>query len=236
MNYKNSMQSIAFIILLSVSFLSCNKGDVTPDNETGTLIDIDGNKYNTVKIGKQVWMAENLKTTKYNNGDIIPIVESGNDWSLLSDAGMCQYANSESMFDIFGGLYNGYVIIDERNVCPNGWHVPTNEEWLEMEEFLGGSDIAGGKLKQAGTEHWQSPNTGADNSSGFTALPGTSREAGGSWDESGTGYTALFWTSTKFENAYESGLLSKDIYYEEIDVLTGGDEINRGCSVRCIKD
>jgi uncharacterized protein (TIGR02145 family) len=155
--------------------------EISPSGNTVT--DIDGNVYKTVKIGSQVWMAENLKVTRYRNGDPIPNVTGASEWKRLSTGAYCNYDNNSSNASTYGRLYNWYAVNDRRNIAPAGWHVPTDEEWRQLEEYLGmsqskenetgwrGSD-EGGKLKERGTAHWKSPNNGATNSSGFSVLPG----------------------------------------------------------------
>jgi uncharacterized protein (TIGR02145 family) len=208
-----------------------------------TVADIDGNVYRTVKIGNQWWMAENLKVTRYRNGDAIPNVEDAGEWASLISGAYCYYDNDPSNADIYGRLYNWYAINDSRNIAPVGWHVPTDDEWKELEIFLGispadvdGIDYRGteegGKLKEAGTSHWKSPNTGANNSSGFTALPGGSRKYDGEFPGV-IGENALFWSSTIWDN-------NEPLYR----YLSGGRaDIYRqwwyrqcGFSIRCVKD
>jgi uncharacterized protein (TIGR02145 family) len=137
-----------------------------------TVIDIDGNAYHTVTIGTQVWMVENLKVTHYQNGDPIPYSTSGSPGVDLDIEAYSSYDNKRENADIYGYLYNGYAVIDSRNICPVGWHIPDVDEWKTLINYLGGEKIAGRKMKEAGTIHWDAPNIEADNSSGFTALPG----------------------------------------------------------------
>jgi uncharacterized protein (TIGR02145 family) len=134
--------------------------------------DMDGNMYNTVTIGDQVWMKENLKTTRYNDGTAIPLVTDGTTFIHLGSAAYCWYNNDEATYkNDYGALYNQYAV-NTGKLCPAGWHVPSWEEFEKLRDYLGGTSVAGGKLKESGTAHWASPNTGATNESGFTALPG----------------------------------------------------------------
>jgi len=133
--------------------------------------DGDNNDYTVVTIGTQTWMAENLKTTKYNDGNLIPLVTNSTSWSNLTTPGYCWYSNDVSNMNIYGALYNWYTV-NTGNLCPIGWHVPSYTEWNTLINYLGGQLIAGGKLKEIGTLHWTSPNTGAINSTGFSALAG----------------------------------------------------------------
>jgi len=152
----------------------------------GTVTDYDGNVYNTVVIGNQTWIKENLKSLHYSDGTSIPDVVA--------------YNNNDSLANIYGLLYSWYVAMHDsteegvQGVCPCGWHIPSNAEWTRLENYLGGSSIAGGKMKETGTEHWNSPNTGATNSSGFTALP-----AGEFYDQvfQFMNDYALIWSSTE---------------------------------------
>ena len=137
-----------------------------------TVTDIDGNVYNTVTIGKQVWMVENLKVTHYRNGEAIPIVADHMEWSFLETAACCDYDNSPFNNEVYGKLYNFFAVNNIHNLCPTGWHVPTDKEWSELISSLGEKNKAGGKLKEETTDYWQSPNIEATNESCFTALPG----------------------------------------------------------------
>ncbi|MBL0127655.1 MAG: T9SS type A sorting domain-containing protein [Flavobacteriales bacterium] len=170
-----------------------------------TVTDIDGNVYPTVTIGAQVWMAANLKTTHYQNGDLIPNVTSSLIWQNLTTGARCYYADdSLTNAPVHGALYNWYAASDARNICPDGWRVPTDSDWNIMAVTLDatvdtldngsytGTDI-GGQLKEVGSVHWNAPNAGATNSSGFTALPGGQR-FGTTFDYMGT--DGFWWTSS----------------------------------------
>jgi uncharacterized protein (TIGR02145 family) len=135
------------------------------------VTDIDGNTYETVTIGNQEWFTQNLKTSHLNDGTPIELISDNNQWTSSMIPAMCWYNNdSQQYHPLYGRMYNGYAALQE-NICPNGWNVPSTEEWDQMINFLGGSSVAGGKLKQTGLEHWDSPNEGATNESKFTALP-----------------------------------------------------------------
>jgi len=179
--------------------------------ETGTLTDIDGNVYKTVKIGNQWWMAENLKVTHYRNGDAIPNVTSNLVWERLTTGAYCYYNNYSNFAADYGALYNWYAVTDSRSIAPEGWHVPTDEEWKQLEMFLGMSQNEadatgsrgtneGGKLKESWYDHWDGPNTGATNESGFTARPGGFRDYDGRFYDMGDGWGAYFWSSTENSN------------------------------------
>jgi len=181
-------------------------------HETGTMTDIDGNVYMTVKIGDQWWMAENLKVTHYRNGDAIPLVTDNTEWCNLDHTetgARCANENYYENVSVYGYLFNWYAVSDNRKIAPAGWHVPTDEDWKKLEMYLGmsrseadnwssdrGTD-EGDKLKEAGKVHWNSYNTGATNESGFTALPGGARiYASGSFMVC-QGCIAYFWSSSE---------------------------------------
>ena len=161
---------------------------------TSTISDIDGNVYETVSIGTQCWTKTNLKVTKYNNGDEIPD-STNSTWGTATIGARTEYVASgvTGYVDTFGYLYNGYAVIDTRKLCPDGWHVPTAAEWTTLTTELGGQSVAGGKMKSVGTAYWNSPNTGATNESGFSALPGGIRNTDGSFNYISD--FAFFWTA-----------------------------------------
>ncbi|MFA6925323.1 MAG: fibrobacter succinogenes major paralogous domain-containing protein [Bacteroidales bacterium] len=158
-----------------------------------TETDIDGNIYHIVTIGTQVWLLENLNTTKYNDGTLIPLVTDNSGWNNLTTGAYSDYNNTPSNSSTYGRLYNWYAVNNAHKICPLGWHVPSDAEWTTLETYLGISS-AGGKLKEAGTIHWTSPNVGATNETGFTALPGGSRYPNGSFNNIGN--YANWWTAT----------------------------------------
>ena len=177
----------------------------------GSVTDIDGNPYNTIVIGDQNWMAENLKVTHYRNGDQIPHVTDNNQWAGLSSGAYCYQENDPLNIEIYGNLYNWFTVVDPREICPDGWHIPSDEEFIELEMHLGMSwedanemDYRGvnegGKLKEAGTMHWNPPNEGATNESGFKALPGGFRYSqSGYYDE--LGESDGFWSTTEYNGS-----------------------------------
>jgi uncharacterized protein (TIGR02145 family) len=208
------------------------RGGPEPDCGTiGTVTDIDGNDYLTIKIGDQWWMMENLKVTHYRNGDPIPNVTDPGEWAGLITGAYCEYNNDIANVDTYGRLYNWYAIDDVRDITPTGWHVPTDAEWQTLVDHLGGDAVAGGKMKETGTTHWASPNTGATNESGFHALPGGYRFDFGNF--LGMGYNAFLWSSAE----YRSDLAwSRSLYYYGSDVGRSYYYKHYGFSVRCVKD
>jgi uncharacterized protein (TIGR02145 family) len=197
-----------------------------PNLTYGTVTDIDGNVYRTIQIGTQIWMAENLKTTRYNDGTTIPLITNDADWACepleeTCTAGFCWFQKNESAFkEIYGAYYN-WTAVRTGKLCPADWHVPSTAEYLVLDQYLGAAEVAGGKLKEAGTTHWISPNTSADNSSGFTALP------------NGVGEYGTWWNGTRNDGITAQGLqlsyLSGYFHWTDFGVQST-------ISVRCVKD
>ncbi len=196
-----------------------------------TVADIDGNTYNTVAIGNQCWLKQNLKTSKYRDGSSIPNVTSSSVWSSLTTGAFCYYNNSSSNNATYGKLYNWYAATDSRNIAPTGWHLPTDAEWTQLTDYLGGLSIAGGKLKEAGTTHWQSPNTGATNESDFTSLPGGLCDGSGLY--SGIGYYGDYWSSSSYSSTFAWGCGTG---WDSSNFTIGVSGKVNGRSIRCIKD
>lgn len=197
-----------------------------------TVTDNDGNIYHTVYIGTQVWMSENLKSLHYSDGTVIPKV-----WS---------YDNSDSLAGIFGLLYSwpsamkgaassNSIPGGVQGACPDGWHLPGSAEWSVLTGYLGGESTAGGKLKEKGTTHWNVPNKGATNESGFTALPG------GSCTESvgvNIGIGGFWWSSTN-ESDYITffSLINEEIGASQSSQWVASEDIDKiGASIRCLKN
>jgi uncharacterized protein (TIGR02145 family) len=199
------------------------------------VTDIDGNVYQTVTIGTQVWMKENLKVTKYRNGDSIGTTypDTLDYFSESAPKYQWAYDGNDSIATIYGRLYTWYAITDSRNVCPNGWHVPTVAEWTTLINFLGGASIAHGKLKETGTTHWQSPNSDATNESGFTGLPG-----GSHWPEINFDYIRIggHWWSATSANSYEAWRLMLNYQYMGANTVLSSADKKIGWSVRCLRD
>jgi uncharacterized protein (TIGR02145 family) len=222
--FRSTMVFLALTIVLTSS---CKKksDDDSGATQAVTVTDIDGNVYKTVKIGSQVWMAENLKTTRYRNGDPIPNVADNTEWQNLTTGAYSTYNLN------YGRLFNWYAVSDGRHISPAGWHIPTDEEWEQLRVFLGDFEVAGGKMKEPGTSHWNSPNTGATNESGFTALAGGERDDHGFFN--GFGIYGNWWSST--------GILPNSSWVwflrNNHTSLSRGELYNTfGFSVRCLKD
>ena len=195
---------------------------------TGRVTDTDGNKYRTVKIGDQWWMAENLKVSRYRDGSAIPDVTQNSQWTNISTGAWSFYDNSASLGKTYGKLYNGYAVTNPRGLCPEGWQVPTENEWSILLTYFGGSSEAGGKLKA--TRRWRQPNTGATNESGFTALPGGYRGSDGSFRLIGS--TGTWWSTTGGSAAM---VASRGLTYHTTEVYSGRGTNRSGFSVRCIR-
>lgn len=159
--------AIVFLILIQ----SCKK-DKNTLPIVGTATDIDGNVYNTINIGTQIWMEENLRVLHYTNGDPVQNVTNDNLWSNLTTGAYCWYKNDETQYEnVYEALYNYYAVTDDRNICPTNWRIPTQSEWNILQSFLGGNTVAGGKLKESGTSHWYAQNDAATDESKFSSLP-----------------------------------------------------------------
>ncbi|MFZ5431185.1 MAG: fibrobacter succinogenes major paralogous domain-containing protein [Bacteroidota bacterium] len=267
------MKSNCFIrccLIISLGLIlgfSCSKEDAENQNDItyGTVKDIDGNVYKTITIDfssggsaglkstsatTQTWMVENLKTKRYSNGDLI---ETTTSTTLYTDNAsdpeifyqyQWAYAGNESIADTYGRLYTWMTVMDSRNVCPEGWHVPTKAEWSQLAEYLGGKFVddheghgywsaVGGKLKEAGTTHWESPNTGAKNTIGFTALPG-------GYSFSGSNFSHIskhgeWWSSTEDLNRWYRWAWTYTLGSQTAQLWVNTRRLNSGLSVRCIK-
>lgn len=209
---------------------------------TSKVIDIDGNQYNTVLIGStQCWLKENLRVTKYNDGSPITLDASGTStgngvgetWGNRTTEAYTIYEHNNSNVATYGLLYNWFAAVDARKLCPDGWHVPSDGEWSTLISLVDISGlVAGGKLKQSGLTLWGSPNIGADNSSGFTGLPGGYRASLGTFVTKGS--LAYFWSTTKYNNNIHAYyyFLDKDDSDFERDWL----DYEVGMSIRCLKN
>lgn len=244
---KYSIYLAMFICLFLLLESSCEKDDnIDPSSDKtngrttsifnpaiayDTMTDQSGNVYKTVTIGTQTWMAENLRTTKYNDGGIISKVTDNNEWEALSTGAYCNYKNTNSTEAIatYGRLYNWHAV-NTGKLAPKGWHVPTDAEWTELTDYLGGE--IGGKLKEIGTRHWESPNVGATNETGFTALPGGGRAYDGSfW---GFGFGGFWWSATEGNANFSAR--QRNMVYDGSGVGRLEGRKLEGLSVRCVRD
>ena len=201
-----------------------------------TMTDQDGNIYKTVTIGTQTWIAENLRTTKYNDGTAISNVIGATEWANLKTGAYCNYNNTTNTDNIatYGRLYNWYAV-NTGKLAPKGWHVPTDAEWTQLTDYLGETGVVGGKLKETGTSLWSSPNTKATNESGFTALPGGWRGIEGSYCL--VGIQASWWSSTELQTCTDC-VWDRSMFYDLPIVSRNGNSGKKmaGFSVRCVKD
>jgi len=231
MNMKDIFRS--YPLLISVFVTSCLVLPAGCKKETiryGTVSDIEGNIYKTVEIGSLWWMAENLKTTKYNDGIEIPVITDNDQWKALTTGAYSWYDNNEQYEKVYGMLYNWHAV-NTGKLCPAGWHIPGYDDWTYLIDHLGGMNSASAKLRETGTKHWTYPNTGASNSSGFTALPGGYRHPLGDFLEIGNMGYWWFATETNPGTAWcltliYNNSLYMDPHYEKI----------WGFSVRCVQD
>ena len=219
--FRNFLLSLFIIGTCLVLTLSCNKDDET----IATVTDKDGNVYHTVKIGTQIWMVENLRTTKYNDGTPIPLIIDDAAWDILTTPAYCWYNNDKVLYgDKYGALYNWHAVSTGK-LSPSGWRVATDADWSILTDHLGGESVAGSKLKEMGTTHWNTPNTGATNEVGFYALPGGVRYS----DFSQIGNLGYWWTSSE-------GPMTRRIFNDFISVRRDNSNGIYGLSVRCIKN
>ena len=199
------------------------------------ITDAESNSYKTVYIGTQQWMAENLKVTKYNDGTAIPNITDNTQWQNNTTGAWAYFNNDAANNAKYGKLYNWYTVSKtsngNKNVCPTGWHVPTDAEWTVLTDYLGGESVAGGKMKEVGTSNWNYPNTDATNASLFTGLPGGNRSGNGGYY--GVGYDGYWWSSTEDStgSAWTRGLFSGS------GVAASYNDVKAdGLSVRCLRD
>ena len=226
------MKEKLFIVFVLISCLTTFSQNGKPGP---SITDVEGNSYKTVFIGTKQWMAENLKTSKYNDGSTIPNITDNTQWGNDTIGTWSYYNNDTSYNAKFGKLYNWYSISPtmngNKNVCPTGWHVPTDSEWTVLTDYLGGASLAGGKMKEMGNTNWNSPNTDATNMSLFTGVPGGNRNILGIYDNIGT--IGGWWSSTELN---QDIAFYRQLYYYN-DLVGRYEELKVcGLSVRCIKD
>lgn len=222
-----------FITLFIIGILILNFSNVIAQD---IVKDIDGNEYKTVKIENQVWMTENLKTTKLNDGTFIPNITDNAQWIKLTTSGYCWFDNNEAKYkNNYGALYNWYAI-NTNKLCPVGWHVASEDDWIELLDNVGGDFQAGGKLKEKGVKNWIAPNTGATDEFGFNAMPNGDRSMEkGRFDVAKNGYNCFssWWSAT--EKNTSKGWV-RFMYFNAENVARFEQPKEYGFAVRCVKD
>jgi uncharacterized protein (TIGR02145 family) len=201
----------------------------------GTLTDIEGKNYKTIPIGIQTWMAENLKTTKYNDGSSIPKVADNSQWTNTITPAYCWFEDNDSLYaNIYGAYYNWFAV-NTGKLCPAGWHVPSDTEWQVLVDFLGGNKVAGSKIKEAGTNNWILSNKDATNSTGFTALPSGMRSTlDGTF--SGQGYYGGWWSTAAADPSPLASAWNRWVHGDTTVVARSEIFKKDGFNVRCLKD
>ncbi len=245
-----SIIPLLIIVVVTMSICSCEKDNdkPSPENPTngkttaifnadityGTMTDQDGNVYKTVSIGPQTWMAENLRTTKYNDGTAIPRINDDTEWASSNIGSYCNYNNtiSDTAIATYGRLYNWHAV-NTGKLCPDGWLVPTNFQWQTLGNILGNADVISGKLKEIGTTHWFEPElpNEASNETGFTALPGGRREINGLFDN--IGQVGSWWSATEYTTNWA---LYWSMTYNGSSLYKSSESKEPGFSVRCMSD
>lgn len=217
--------------MLAVFSISCKKTQDQIEIPPGSFTDIDGNVYKTVQIGDQIWMAENLRVSHYRNGEPVKYFSGNDTWTNWKTGACCNYNNHPGNDITFGKLYNGAAITDSRNIAPEGWHIPVKEEWEKLIAYLGGSSVAGGKLKAVDNISWIKPNVGASDEFGFNALPGGCCTFFSSFDQEY--YAGFWWTSTYSKEEFLTGFA---IFSDSERISSGNWYYRYGLSVRCVKN
>jgi uncharacterized protein (TIGR02145 family) len=238
--------NVIFIFLLGIFIFGCDpKEDPEKSIETGTVTDVQGNVYKTVKIGDQWWMAENLKVKMYRDGTFLQNIENENDWSNAMIGAYCIYENGHAPSPPPGLLYNWFAINNSKGLAPDGWHIPTDDEWQKLEQSIGmsGADAMrngwrgtkeGDKLKVASPNGWtEFENVWSTNESGFTALAGGCRLPNATYGQPALFSTGFWWTTTE-SNPDEAYYRYLD--YKNSNVFRNHDSKRYGFSVRCVKD
>jgi uncharacterized protein (TIGR02145 family) len=219
------------------SLHSCGAPNVhNPDLTYGSMTDQEGNVFKTIVIGTQEWMAENLNTSVYRNGDAIVTDLDNSAWGATTSGAWSYYNNDASYACPYGKLYNWFACVDARGLCPVGWHVPSDAEWTTLTNFLGGESVAGGKMKSTGTIEaetglWNAPNEAANNSIGFSGIPGALRYFDGYYYEFGN--LGLWWSSSESISDYA---WYRDLFRFDGAVFRTNDNKHNGFSVRCLRD
>lgn len=245
--YTSGKQPFGVLLVITLLFFvifinSCSDNPTSPaEDDPVSVQDVDGNTYPVVRIGEQLWMSENLRAARYANGDSIRHVPEFQAWNGLNEGAWVLYANNSSNLNSYGKLYNWFAATDSRGICPDGWKVPSDQDWQRLEIHLGmsaqhagyslgrgGSENVGGKMKS--TSMWQDPNEGATNESGFNGRPGGRLyPTGGFSGLNGFGY---WWSTTEYNPAEA---YSRNLFYQNGEVYRSMLGKRNGISIRCIK-
>jgi len=219
-----------FTVVTLIETSGCKKEENGP-LPSSPVTDYDGNVYQTVSIGSQVWMCENLRTTTYNDGTSIPLVMDNDQWASLETPAFCWYDEISIDYGYPKSAYYNWDAVNTGNLCPEGWHVATHNDWITLIDNLGGTEVAGNKLKEIGNNHWLSENTGATNETGFTALPEGGRYESGAYTS--VGYHGYWWTATAFS---ENDAWFIQMNFDDAGIGVDNDRSKQqGYAVRCIK-
>lgn len=231
---------LLFLSAVIIATVACDKDTDTDDDkkptdpnkpEVGTVADIQGRVYQTVKIGTQWWMSQNLNTTMYKNSQAVTNGNDASTWNSATEGLYCEFNGDSANAPKYGRLYNYNAAVNPAGICPAGWHLPTIEEWETMINHLGGILVAGGKLKAKGTEQWQAPNTDATNTSGFNALGSGFRVSDGTFE--GLKKYSSFWTATPYDSLT---VWNFTLAYSDGKVYKSNEEKPSGKCIRCVKD
>lgn len=229
---RNVIAAIACLVVPSLLALCAPASADASGMRADPVVDVDGNVYGTIRIGSQIWMAENLRTTRLNDGTPIPLVTDDREWGNLRGPGYCWPGNDAANRDAYGVLYNWHAV-GTGKLAPAGWHVPTDEEWRVLAEHLGGTAIAGGKLKDTATAYWKGPNGGATNETGFSGRGAGVRNSDGTF-----GFfreLLKLWTSTR-GGAHASDAVYWGLGFFDAVLGRSSHQPVDGHSVRCVRD
>jgi uncharacterized protein (TIGR02145 family) len=231
---KSMKTAFKVFVLLMIAGGPLLTENVSKDGPSATVTDVEGNVYQTVKIGTQIWMAKNLKVTKYRDGSPSPKVMDQAAWSTLTAGAYSDYNNDADTGAAYGRIYNYFAVADARKLCPEGWHIPTKEEWETLINYLGGSRPANQKLREAGHAHWvQKARTVGNNESGFTLLPGGERwvQASRGFEQIG-GQSTLWTASAKIDESARAWA----VHINDVEAMALPWPKGCGGYIRCIKD
>jgi len=232
-NYKQLNQFLRFNIFIFLGWvlIGLNLSFSQISVQGNGVYDTESNYYSTIILNNgQEWMAENLRSKKFSNGDSIPLLNLSSNWQSTSTAAVGDFNNS-SISSQYGNIYNWFATIDERNVCPSGWHVPTDIEWTSFSDALGGNGVAGGKMKLEDTLFWKAPNLGATNESLFSAMPAGCRYDGGNYANI---YSyAYWWSATQLDNQFS---WYRSAFYNSDNLVKNFATKRTGYSIRCVKN